>query len=133
MSDGLHAATTERIVGCAIEVHRHLGAGLLEAVYEAAICREMLMAGLTFQRQVGVPLYYKGELLSQHRVDLIVDGTVVVEIKSAARLEPIHRAQVLTYLRVTGLRVGLIPEFQQHSDEERHLPARALAGQDDIK
>jgi GxxExxY protein len=111
MSDGLHVDTTERIVWCAIEVHRHLGAGLLEAVYEAAICREMLLAGLTFQRQVGVPLYYKGELLSQHRIDLIVDGTVIVEIKSVTRLESIHTAQVLTYLRVTGLRVGLILNF----------------------
>ena len=71
----------------------------------------MKAQGLTFARQMGVPLYYRGELIAEHRPDLIVDGQVVVEIKSVERLAPLHWAQVLTYLRVTGLRVGLLLNF----------------------
>lgn len=109
--DGLHVATTERIVTAAIEVHRHLGPGLLEAVYEEALCVELRDSGLAVRRQVGVPLYYKGHLVSEHRPDLIVDDVVIVEIKSVERLHPIHTAQMLTYLRVTGKRVGLLLNF----------------------
>jgi GxxExxY protein len=98
-------------VGCAIEVHRHLGAGLLESVYEAALCVELALKNLPFKRQVRLPLQYKGQLISEHRVDLIVDDAVVVEVKAIQRLEPIHVAQVLTYLRVSGIRVGLILNF----------------------
>ena len=111
MYDGIQVQRTERIVGCAIEVHRHLGPGLLESVYETALCIELRAAGLTFQRQVGVPLFYKGELISEHRPDLIVCDAVVVEVKSVARLEPVHDAQMLTYLRVAEVRVGLILNF----------------------
>ena len=68
--DGLNADVTERIIGCAIEVHRHLGPGLLESVYESALCLELESAGLTFTRQAGVPVYYKGELIAEHRPDL---------------------------------------------------------------
>jgi len=91
---------TDRIIGCAIEVHRELGPGLLESVYEKALCTELVAAGLDFKRQVGVPLYYKGELLSEHRPDLIVGDRVVVEVKSIDRFNPVHTAQVLTYLRL---------------------------------
>jgi len=103
--------TTERIIGCAIEVHKHLGPGLLESVYESALCIELKANALAFKRQFGIPLYYKGELISEHRPDLIVEDKVIVEIKSVEALAPIHVAQVLTYLRVTSLRVGLILNF----------------------
>ena len=109
--DGLHAELTERIIGCAIEVHRHLGPGLLEAVYESAMCHELTLADFPLRRQVGVPLFYKGLLLSEHRPDLIVAGRVLVEIKSIARVEPVHLAQVLTYMRVTEVHVGLLLNF----------------------
>ena len=102
---------TRRIIGCALEVHRQLGPGLLENVYESALCIEMNAQGLAFARQVGVPLYYRGELVSEHRPDLIVENEVVVEVKSVENLAPLHRAQVLTYLRVTGLQVGLLLNF----------------------
>jgi len=102
---------TERIIGCAIEVHRHLGPGLLESVYENSLCIEMSAANLAFKRQVAVPLYYKGELVSEHRPDLVVEDAVIVEIKSIERLDKIHTAQMLTYLRVAGLRTGLILNF----------------------
>ena len=102
---------TRRIIGCALEVHRRLGPGLLESVYESALCIELKTQGLTFTRQVGIPLYYRGELIAEHRPDLIVEGEVIVEVKSVERLMPLYWAQVLTYLRVTGLRVGLLLNF----------------------
>ena len=104
-------ALSEKIIGCAIEVHREFGPGLLESAYETALCIELKNAGLTVARQVGIPLYYKGELISQHRPDLIVENQIVVEIKSIARFEPIHTAVMLTYLRVTGLHAGLLLNF----------------------
>jgi len=103
--------TTEGIIRCAIEVHKHLGLGLLESVYESALCVEFKANSLPFKRQVGIPLYYKGELISEHRPDLIVDDKVIVEVKAVEALAPIHMAQLLTYLRVTSLRVGLILNF----------------------
>ena len=103
--------TTEGIIRCAIEVHKHLGPGLLESVYESALCVEFKANSLPFKRQVGIPLYYKGELISEHRPDLIVDDKVIVEVKAVEALAPIHMAQLLTYLRVTSLRVGLILNF----------------------
>ena len=106
---------TDRIIGCAVEVHRRLGPGLLENVYESALCIELRTQHLTFARQVGIPLYYRGELISEHRPDLIVAGEVIVEVKSVERLAPPHWAQVLTYLRVTGLRVGLLLNFNSHT------------------
>lgn len=107
MLDGDTTVTAE-ILNCAIEVHRELGPGLLESVYETALCIEFRSRGISFQRQKGVPLYYKGELISEHRPDLIVADAVVVEVKSIERLAPVHLAQMLTYLRVTSLKVGLI-------------------------
>jgi GxxExxY protein len=108
---GLHFATTAHVIECAVEVHRHLGPGLLEKVYEAALCYELSLKGLAVTRQVAVPLFYKDMLISEHRPDVIVDSRVVVEVKSVTRIEPLHIAQVLTYLRVTQLRVGLILNF----------------------
>jgi len=102
---------TEQIIGCAIEVHRHLGSGLLEQNYEAAMCIELLKAGLTFERQPTISIDYKGTRIGDHRPDLIVSGTVVVELKSVDRFDPVFAAQVLTYLRCTGLRVGLLINF----------------------
>ena len=102
---------TRRIIGCAVEVHRRLGPGLLENVYESALCIELRTQGLSYERQIGIPLYYRGELISEHRPDLVVEKEVVVEVKSVERLSPLHWAQVLTYLRVTGLKVGLLLNF----------------------
>lgn len=93
---------TERIIGCAIEVHRQLGPGLLEGTYEAALCIELQIAGLNFVRQPIFPVIYKGQVIGEYRLDLIVEDTVIVEIKSVERFDPIFEAQVLTYLRVTG-------------------------------
>ena len=102
---------TEAIIGCAMEVHRTLGPGLLESVYESAMCIELGHTRRTFERQLSVPLYYKGVLLSDHRLDLVVDRRIVVEIKTVGRFEPVHTAQLITYLRVLNLRVGLLINF----------------------
>ena len=102
---------TERIIGCAIEVHRQLGPGLLEATYESALCIELNSAGLKHVRQPMFPVLYKGQAIGEYRLDLLVEDLVVVEIKSVERFDPIFEAQVLTYLRVTGKRVGLLMNF----------------------
>jgi GxxExxY protein len=104
---------TERIIACAIEVHRALGPGLLESAYVAALCIEFDHRGMQFRREVRVPLQYRGVDLGEYHVDLIVDSKVVVEVKSVLRLEPVFSAQVLTYLRITGLRVGLLLNFDK--------------------
>src|SRR5262245_48011550 len=111
MHNGLHAPLTEQIIGCAMEVHRHLGPGRLESIYESALCFELATAALVFKRQIGVPLFCKGMLLSEHRPDLVVAEAVIVEVKAVERLDKIHMAQMLTYLRVTGLHIGLILNF----------------------
>lgn len=102
---------TEKIIGCAIEVHRHLGPGLLEQTYESALCVELEQVGLKVQRQAAFPLVYKGRSIGEYRVDLIVEEAVVVEVKSVERFHPVFDAQVLTYLRVTGNKIGLLVNF----------------------
>jgi GxxExxY protein len=103
---------SQAVLGAAIEVHRHFGPGLLESVYEKALCRELWLRHLKVERQVPVRLSYKGaELDSQIRIDLLVQSCVVVEVKSTHGLAPIHRAQLLTYLKLTGHPVGLLLNF----------------------
>jgi GxxExxY protein len=110
MLDG-NTELSETIIGCAIEVHRELGPGLPEAVCETALCIELQSRGIPFKRQVGVPIYYKGQLISEHRPDLIVADEIIIEVKSVERIAPVHVAQVLTYLRITSLTLGLIMNF----------------------
>ena len=110
MLDG-NTELTETIIGCAIEVHRELGPGLPEAVCETALCIELQSQGISFKRQVGVPVYYKGHLFSEHRPDLIVADEIVIEVKTVERIAEVHVAQVMTYLRITSLHVGLIMNF----------------------
>ena len=103
---------TDQIIGCAIEVHRHLGPGLLESVYEECLCYELSQLGLSFERQVHMPLTYKGiKLDCGHKLDLLVEDSVVVELKSTNDLAPIHQAQLLTYLKSSNKRVGLLINF----------------------
>ncbi len=102
---------TEKIIGCAIEVHRNLGPGLLEATYESAMCIELQEAGLKFRCQPIFPAVYKGKTIGEYRPDLLVEDSVVVEIKSVERFDKVFEAQVLTYLRITGAKVGLLINF----------------------
>lgn len=103
---------TKRIIAAAIEVHRYLGPGLLESIYEECLYLELSDAGLPLDRQRAVPIIYKNRSVNAfYRPDLIVRDTVIVEVKSVEKLIPVHEAQVLTYLKVTGLKVGLLFNF----------------------
>jgi GxxExxY protein len=104
-------ALTERIIGCAIAVHRELGPGLLEAIYEEALSIELAEQGLVFRRQLAVPAVYKGRPLGEYRLDLLVEDAVIVEVKSVDQLHPVFDAQLLTYLKVTGKKTGLLINF----------------------
>jgi GxxExxY protein len=107
-----HRDLTERIIGLAIEVHRTIGPGLLESVYEACLCLELKRAGIPFRRQVSMPVVYKGTLISLgFRADIVVEDTVILEIKGVAAFIPAHEAQILTYLRMSHVRVGLLLNF----------------------
>jgi GxxExxY protein len=104
--------TTESIIGAAIEVHRHLGPGLLESAYEECLCEELLLRKILFKRQVALPVTYKSKKLDiGYRIDLLVNEEVVVELKTVESILPIHEAQTLTYMRLGGWQVGLILNF----------------------
>jgi GxxExxY protein len=112
---------TGRIIAACIEVHRRLGPGLLESAYERCLCHELSLSGLFFERQRVIPLEYKGVTLDcGYRVDILVQGSVVVEIKAVEQILPVHQAQVITYLKLMGLRTGLLVNFHvanpDHSD-----------------
>jgi GxxExxY protein len=108
-----HDQLTERIIGCAIEVHRELGAGLLEKPYELALCVEFAHQGIHFDKQIKRPLSYRGVIVGEFQPDLVVERSVVVEVKSVLQFEPVFVAQMLTYLRLTGLKRGLILNFNR--------------------
>jgi len=103
---------TEAVIGDAIEVHRALGPGLLESAYTQCLCHELNLCGLSFVTEHSLPVVYKGLRLDcGYRVDLVVAGVVVVEVKAVDRLAPVHEAQLLTYLRLGGWKVGLLLNF----------------------
>ena len=108
----IHEELTEQIVGAAMEVHKALGPGLLESVYEECLCHELHLRGLHFRRQVMVPVIYKGVALDcGYRLDLIVEDTVILELKCVERVLAIHEAQLLTYLKLLDKPVGFIINF----------------------
>lgn len=109
MSDEL----TEKIIGAAIEVHRLLGPGLLESIYEEALCFEFGLRGITFERQKEVDVIYKGHVIKGQRLDILVAGEVVLELKSVSKLPEIAMAQTISYLRATGLKRALLINFGQ--------------------
>ncbi|HYA26134.1 MAG TPA: GxxExxY protein [Terriglobales bacterium] len=108
----LHEELTEKIIGAAIEVHRELGPGLLESTYEECLCHELHLRGVRFQRQIPLPVNYKGVNLDcGYRIDVIVENEVVLELKCVEHILPVHEAQLLTYLKLLNKRVGLILNF----------------------
>lgn len=104
-------AITERIIKCAIAVHRELGPGLLEDVYEEALDIECKLDGLNVVRQFKVPVLYRGNSIGEYKPDMLINDLVIVEIKSVERFDPVFEAQVLTYLKITRKRVGLLINF----------------------
>jgi len=103
-----------RVIGCALEVHRHLGPGLLESIYETCLCRELDRAGLAYVRQQRLPVIYKGEDAGGDlRMDVVIEQALVLEIQAVAQLHPIHEAQLITYLRLSGIGLGLLINFNE--------------------
>ncbi|HLZ41170.1 MAG TPA: GxxExxY protein [Candidatus Sulfotelmatobacter sp.] len=108
----LYEELTQRVIGAAIEVHRALGPGLLESAYEECLCHELHLRGILFERQLPLPVDYKGVKLDcGYRLDLVVENVLILEIKCLEHVLPVHEAQLLTYLKMTGKRVGLILNF----------------------
>jgi GxxExxY protein len=108
----LYEDLTQRVIGAAIEVHRALGPGLLESAYEECLCHELHLRGIPFERQLPLPVDYKGVKLDcGYRLDLVVENVLLLEIKCLEHVLPVHEAQLLTYLKMTGKRVGLILNF----------------------
>jgi GxxExxY protein len=141
VSDGfqpIHIATSRReeegrdprtspILGAALEVHRHLGPGLLESAYEECLCHELRLRGLSFQRQVDLPVEYKGlKLECGYKIDLVVQDEVILELKAVEKLMPIHQAQLLTYLKLAHKTVGLLIQLQCPALDTGHHPTSSV-------
>jgi GxxExxY protein len=106
---------THEVIGGAIEVHRQLGPGFLERIYKDALCIELLARGISFERERAVVVRYRDVPIPGQRIDLIVGGQVIVELKAAVRVDPISEARLISYLRTTGLRLGLLMNFNAHT------------------
>jgi GxxExxY protein len=102
---------TEAVIGAAIEVHKTLGPGFLESIYEEALCVELTLRGVRFTRQAPVAVDYKGHRIGENRLDLLVEDNVVVELKAVDALAPVHTAQMISYLKASGCRIGLLINF----------------------
>ena len=104
---------SSKTIGAAIEVHKALGPGLLESAYEKCLCHELKLRGLSFENQKPLPLFFKGkEINCGYRLDIVVDNAIILELKSCEKIEPIHKAQLLTYLKISGLPLGLVLNFK---------------------
>jgi GxxExxY protein len=102
---------TRRIIACAIEVHKRLGPGLLEKLYQEAMVIEMQLGNLKVEKNVKIPVEYRGKLIGDYFIDLLVEDAVILELKSVERHDPIFEAQILSYMKLTGRRVGLLINF----------------------
>ena len=103
---------SSKIIGAAIEVHKILGPGLLESTYEKCLCHELKLRGIPFSNQVSLPVVYKGKQLDcRYQMDLVVENTIILELKCCGKIEPIHQTQLLTYLKLSGLNLGLLLNF----------------------
>ena len=121
MAEFLYKELTEALIGAAMGVHKTLGGGFLEAIYQKALAYEMRLRKIPFEEQVRMAVYYKGELMGDYVADFLVDGKVVVEIKATAGLSSAHIAQTLHYLAATGNKVGMLLNFGGKSLEYRRL------------
>jgi GxxExxY protein len=107
----IHAELSERIIGCCIPVHKALGPGFLEKIYEEALCVELTKSGLAYERQKLVTIFYEGRPVGEHRLDLLIEKLVVLELKATASIDDIHLATARSYLRATALQLALIANF----------------------
>ena len=107
-----HEQLINKVIGASIEVHRYLGPGYLESIYERALCHELQLQGISFEKQVEILVPYKDISIPGQRLDLVVDKFLILELKAVEEIAPIHEAQLLSYLKSTGLKVGLIINFK---------------------
>ncbi|MGB7874306.1 MAG: GxxExxY protein [Anaerolineales bacterium] len=121
MTELLYKKLTYSVIGAAMEVHRQLGSGFLEAVYQKALAHEIRKQTIPFEEQVHLPITYKGELIGDYIADFVVDSKLIVEIKAVSRLNSAHQAQAMCYLAATGLRLALLLNFGAGSLEHRRV------------
>ena len=112
-ADGPHADLTYKIIGCAIKVHKELGPGYLESIYENALAIELQRQGLAFERQKVVKILYQGQEVGEHRIDLLIESTVLVELKSVEEVVKKHVAQVISTMKAAGAKVALLMNFNE--------------------
>ena len=117
----VHGELTDRILKAFFDVHRELGGGFLESVYENALCVALDGAGVGFQRQASLEVRFRGQLVGEFRADLVVEGAVIVEIKAVNAIIQAHEVQLVNYLKATGLSVGLLLNFGQRPDFRRRV------------
>ena len=117
----LHAELSEAIIGCCIRVHKALGPGFLEKIYEEALCLELAKSGLTYERQKPVAVFYDRNQVGEHRLDLVIQNLVVVELKATAGIEDIHLATVRSYLKATSLQLALVINFARATLDIRRV------------
>ena len=110
-----------KIIGAAMEVHRVLGPGFLEAVYEAALAHELTLRGIPFERQKELPVYYKGQLVGHYVADFVIDGQIILELKAVSALTKAHEAQAHNYLAATGLRLAILLNFGADSLQQKRI------------
>jgi GxxExxY protein len=115
---------TERVIACIIKVHQTLGAGFLEVIYRNALIIELAKQGLTFEIEKEVLVFYEGHPVGRHRLDLVVEGQLVLELKTVSALAAIHYAQIRSYLKATGIAVGLLINFNNHHADFRRVTVR---------
>jgi len=106
-------AAARAVIGAALDVHRYLGPGFLESIYEAALAAELELRGIGFERQKRIPVLYKHRVIGEHRADFLVGTQLIVELKSADKILPIHEAQVISYLKAADLELGLLINFNE--------------------
>jgi len=121
MTELLYKELTFAVIGAAMEVHRLLGSGFLEAVYQKALAHELRARNILFEEQVHLPVTYKSELVGNYVADFVIDGKLIVEIKAVSRLNSAHQAQAMHYLTATGLRLALLLNFGATSLEHRRV------------
>lgn len=120
MSKIIYKELSYAIVGAAMEVHRILGPGFLEAVYQAALALELTLRGINFEQHVKLPVYYKGELIGNYEADFVIEGKIILELKAVTKLHPRHKAQAIHYLTATGYKLAILLNFGTPSlDHER--------------
>lgn len=117
----IQAELSEKLIGCCIRVHKTLGPGFLEKIYEEALCLELTKTGLKYERQKQVMVVYDGKPIGEHRLDLVVDNLVVLELKATAGIEDIHLATSRSYLKATGLQLALVVNFARPTLDIRRV------------